>query len=76
MMPAEEVRAAMVRVPPRALGDHLGVERRRDRAPFGGRVGMRQTAAEGAAGADRIVRDVTHDRGEEARQAGRRTTGL
>ena len=55
----------MTRVAARAVRDHLGVERGRDQAPFGGRIGMRQAAAEGAAGADRVMGDVAHDRREQ-----------
>ena len=49
-----------------ALGHHLGVERGRHRAPFGGRIGVRDAAAERAAGADRMMRDVAHHRGQQA----------
>ena len=63
----------MVRVPRLLCGHDLGIERRGDHAPFGGRVGMRHAAAEGAAGADRMVRDVAHDRGQELAQAAPRT---
>ena len=57
----------MMRVPPTlALGHHLGVERGRHRAPFGGRIGVGDAAAERAAGADRVMRDVADDRREQA----------
>ena len=59
MMPLKKSGAAMMRAA-RAPRHHLGVERRRDQAPFGGRIGMRDAAAERAAGADRMVRDVLH----------------
>ena len=49
-----------------ALGHHLGVEAGGDRAPFRRRVGVGDTAAEGAAGADRAVRDVAHHRRQQA----------
>jgi hypothetical protein len=45
---------------------HLGIEGRRHRAPFRGRIGMGDAAAERAAGADRIMRDVADDIGQEA----------
>ena len=49
----------------RAFGHHGGVERGRHQAPFRRRIGMRQAAAEGAAHADRIMRDVARHLGEE-----------
>ena len=44
-----------------ALRHHVGVERRRHRAPFRGRIGVGDAAAERAAGADRVMRDMTDD---------------
>ena len=66
----------MMRVPRDAARHHLGVERRGDQAPFRGRIGMRDAAAERAARADRMMRDVAHDGGREACRADPRTTGL
>ncbi len=49
----------------RAFRHHFAVERRQHQAPFGRRIGMRQTAAERAAVADRVMRDVPHHVGEQ-----------
>ena len=66
-MPSKKSCAGMTRsAAALALGHHLGVERGRHRAPFGGRIGVRDAAAERAAGADRMMRDVAHHRGEQA----------
>ena len=48
--------------------DHLGAERDRDGAPFGRRVGVGDAAAKGAARADRVMRDVAHDRRQQPAQ--------
>ena len=45
-------------------------------APFRCGIGMREAAAECAARADRIMRDVTHNDGEEKPRADLRRTGL
>ncbi len=45
---------------------HLGIERRRHQAPLGGRIGVGDAAAEGAARADRMMRDVAHDPCQQA----------
>jgi hypothetical protein len=48
-----------------ALRHHLGAERRRHQAPLRRRVRIHQAAAEGAAGADRVMRDVAHHAREQ-----------
>jgi len=47
-----------------ADGDEFGVQRRGNEAPFRRRIGVRQAAAERAAHADRIMRDMLHYNGE------------
>src|SRR4029078_3589185 len=41
-----------------ALGNERSVQGSCDEAPFGGGIGMRQAAAEGAAHSNRVVRDM------------------
>ena len=65
MMPSKKSLAAISAFAARALGDHRRVERRRHQAPFRGRIGMRQAAAKRAAHADRIMRDVARDEGQQ-----------
>ena len=53
-------RAATVRVPAAEAIVQLGIEQQRHHRQLGGRVGMRQAAADRAAVADREMRDVPH----------------
>ena len=52
----------------RTARHHARAQRRRHQTPFGGRIGMRDAAAEGAARADRIVGDVVHHRRQQKAQ--------
>src|SRR5262249_33302634 len=58
--PLEEIARRDDALAARAFGDDLAVESRKHQAPFRGRIGMRQAAAERAPIADRIMRDVMH----------------
>ena len=57
--------AGIVRLAPAFRATIVGIEGEGERAPFGGGVGMGEAAGEGAADADRQVRDVVGDCGKE-----------
>ena len=69
----EEVgRRRSLGVPRCAHGHHFGAEGRGRQAPFGGRVGMCEAAAEGAAGTDRMMRDIAAPPPSASRRADHR----
>ena len=65
------------RAPPRSRRDvELGVEQQRHHRQLGGGIGMRQAAADGAAVADREMRDVRHGVAEHRQVRGDHRRGL